>query len=207
MTNKEPKLTKKQIAILEAATDLFAEKGYAGTSTSEIATKAEVAEGTIFKHFKSKKGLLLAIVSPMTMKLLAPMIKKDMDKVLDQEFEYFQDLIRAMIENRKVFIKNNLPLLRILIQEIPFHPELKDQFIETIGKDIFARMRRIVRFYQEKGQLIDMNPDTIIRTVASSIFSYVVARYVFLPEANWEEEGVETERIIQILESGVMQKK
>lgn len=56
MTNKEPKLTKKQIAILEAATDLFAEKGYAGTSTSEIANKAEVAEGTIFKHFKSKKA-------------------------------------------------------------------------------------------------------------------------------------------------------
>lgn len=150
MTNKEPKLTKKQIAILEAATDLFAEKGYAGTSTSEIANKAEVAEGTIFKHFKSKKGLLLAIVSPMMVKLVAPMIKNDLNKVLDQEFEYIQDFIRAMIENRKEFIHNNLPMLKILVQEIPFHPELKEQFIEYVGKDIFDKLREIIKYYQDK---------------------------------------------------------
>ncbi|GGP09076.1 TetR/AcrR family transcriptional regulator [Oceanobacillus neutriphilus] len=207
MTNKEPKLTKKQIAILEAATDLFAEKGYAGTSTSEIANKAEVAEGTIFKHFKSKKGLLLAIVSPMMVKLVAPMIKNDLNKVLDQEYEYIQDFIRAMIENRKEYIQNNLPMLKILVQEIPFHPELKEQFIEYIGKDIFDRLKEIIKYYQDKGQLVDMKAEVIMRTVATSILSYIVARYVFLPEANWDEEEVETERIIQILESGVIQKK
>ncbi len=206
MTNKEPKLTKKQIAILEAATDLFAEKGYAGTSTSEIANKAEVAEGTIFKHFKSKKGLLLAIVSPMMVKLVAPMIKKDLNKVLDQEFEYIQDFIRAMIENRKEFIHNNLPMLKILVQEIPFHPELKEQFIKYVGKDIFDKLREIIKYYQDKGQLVDMKAEVIMRTVATSILSYIVMRYVFLPEANWDEEEVETERIIQILESGVIQK-
>ncbi|MFD1412371.1 TetR/AcrR family transcriptional regulator [Oceanobacillus jeddahense] len=207
MTNNEPKLTKKQIAILEAATDLFAEKGYAGTSTSEIANKAEVAEGTIFKHFKSKKGLLLAVVSPMMVKWLAPMIKKDLNKVLDQEFEYIQDFIRAMIENRKEFIQKNLPMLKILVQEIPFHPDLKEKFIEYVGNDIFDKLREIVKYYQDKGQLADMKTDTIIRTVATSILSYIVARYVFLPEANWDDEEVETERIIQILESGIIQNK
>lgn len=207
MTKNEPKLTKKQKAILEAATELFAEQGYAGTSTSEIANKAEVAEGTIFKHYKSKKGLLLAIVSPMMVKLLAPMIKKDLDKVLDQEFEYFQDFIRAMIENRKEFIQKNLPMLRILVQEIPFHPDLKEQFIEHVGKDIFDKLGRIVKYYQDKGQLVDMEPTTIMRTVATSILSYIIARYVFLPEANWDDEEVETERIIQILESGIIRKK
>ncbi|MBR3118059.1 MULTISPECIES: TetR/AcrR family transcriptional regulator [Oceanobacillus] len=203
MTNSETKLTKKQIAILEAATELFAEKGYAGTSTSEIANKAEVAEGTIFKHFKSKKGLLLSIVSPMMVKLIAPMVKNDMNKVLDQDFEHFQDFIRAMIENRKAFIKKNLPLLRILIQEIPFHPELKEQFIEHIGKDIFARLRNIVEHYQAKGQLIQTHSDTIIRIVASSIFSYIIARYVIVPDGDWNDEE-EVERIIQVLENGIV---
>ncbi|WP_193065151.1 TetR/AcrR family transcriptional regulator [Oceanobacillus oncorhynchi] len=206
MTNKEPRLTKKQKAILEAATNLFAEKGYAGTSTSEIATKADVAEGTIFKHFKSKKGLLLEVVSPMMVKWIAPMVKKDLNKVLDQEFEYIQDFIRAMIENRKEFIKNNLPMLKILVQEIHFHPELKEQFIEYVGKDIFEKLREIVKYYQAKGQLVDMKADIIIRTVASSILAYIVARYVFLPEINWDEEEIETERIIRLLESGVIRK-
>lgn len=132
--------------------------------------------------------------------------KKDLNKVLDQEFEYIQDFIRAMIENRKEFIQKNLPMLKILVQEIPFHPDLKEKFIEYVGNDIFDKLREIVTYYQDKGQLADMKTDTIIRTVATSILSYIVARYVFLPEINWDEEEIETERIIQILESGIIQK-
>lgn len=197
----EIKLTEKQKAILEAATELFADKGFAGTSTSEIAKKADVAEGTIFKHFKSKKGLLLSIVSPIMLKLIAPVIKKDMNKVLDQDFDNFQDFIQAMIENRKEFILKNLPLLRILIQEIPFHPELKEQFIEHVGTEIFTKLRQIVEHYQAKGQIIQTSPDTIIRMVASSIFSYILARYVIVPEANWDDE--EVDRIIHLLTNGI----
>ena len=48
------KKTKKQEAIVEAAIKLFAEKGYANTSTAEIAKVAEVSEGTIFKHYRTK---------------------------------------------------------------------------------------------------------------------------------------------------------
>ena len=54
MTNKE--------AILHAALELFAENGYAGTSTSRIAQRAGVSEALIFRHYASKAGLLEAIV-------------------------------------------------------------------------------------------------------------------------------------------------
>lgn len=67
------KMTQKQFKIIEAAIEVFAEKGYAGSSTSEIAQKAGVAEGTIFRHYKTKKDLLLSIVSPMMSKLIAPL--------------------------------------------------------------------------------------------------------------------------------------
>jgi AcrR family transcriptional regulator len=48
-------------AILQAALDLFLEKGYAETSVDEIARKASLAKGTIFFHFKTKLGLLLEV--------------------------------------------------------------------------------------------------------------------------------------------------
>ncbi len=53
-------MTKRE-AILDAATWLFARKGYQGTAVSEIAEKAKVAQGTIFHHFKSKENLLISI--------------------------------------------------------------------------------------------------------------------------------------------------
>ena len=58
------KKTKKQEAIVEAAIKLFAEKGYANTSTAEIAKLAEVSEGTIFKHYRTKDTLLLSVMLP-----------------------------------------------------------------------------------------------------------------------------------------------
>ena len=53
-------MTKRE-AILDAATELFARKGYNGTAASEIALQAHVAQGTVFHHFKSKENLLISI--------------------------------------------------------------------------------------------------------------------------------------------------
>ena len=73
MLQEDDSLTEKQKKILVAATEMFAEKGFAATSTNEIAKKAGVAEGTIFRHYKTKKDLLLSIVTPMMVKMLGPL--------------------------------------------------------------------------------------------------------------------------------------
>lgn len=43
-------------AILKAAAELFAARGFDATPTAEVAKAAGVAEGTIFHHFKTKDG-------------------------------------------------------------------------------------------------------------------------------------------------------
>ncbi|WP_299291744.1 TetR/AcrR family transcriptional regulator [uncultured Mucilaginibacter sp.] len=55
-------MTDKQERILSCGLQLFAKNGYNATSTSQIAKAAEVSEGLIFRHFKSKEGLLHAIL-------------------------------------------------------------------------------------------------------------------------------------------------
>jgi AcrR family transcriptional regulator len=48
-------LTNTQKKIIDAAIKVFSEKGFEGATTSEIAQEAGVAEGTIFRHFSTKK--------------------------------------------------------------------------------------------------------------------------------------------------------
>ncbi|QED50236.1 TetR/AcrR family transcriptional regulator [Cytobacillus dafuensis] len=200
--DEEEELTDKQKKIIIAAIESFSEKGYAATSTSEIAKKAGVAEGTIFRHYKTKKDLLLGIVAPAMAKLLAPFVIKDLYKVLDTKYEHFEDFLRAMIENRAAFLKKNLPLFKILIQEIPFHPELKEQFTEHIAKKVFDRFIKLTEYYQEKGQIIDLPPQQILRLTITTIMGYFIARYLFLPEADWNDEE-EIELTIQFLMRGL----
>ena len=56
----------KRTAILDAAARLFAEKGFNETSAADIAAAAGVAQGTIFYHYKTKDGILLAVYQAMS---------------------------------------------------------------------------------------------------------------------------------------------
>ena len=57
---------KSRTAILHAATELFARKGYAATKTEEIAKRAGVSKGLIYNHFTSKESILETLLESLT---------------------------------------------------------------------------------------------------------------------------------------------
>jgi AcrR family transcriptional regulator len=50
-------------ALLQAAVEIFATRGYDAATTREVAQKAGVAEGLIHRYYESKAGLLLAVLT------------------------------------------------------------------------------------------------------------------------------------------------
>jgi len=50
-------------AIVAAATEVFAEKGFHGTTTRELAKAARVSEALLYKHFPSKESLFSAMLA------------------------------------------------------------------------------------------------------------------------------------------------
>jgi AcrR family transcriptional regulator len=48
-------------ALVDVATDLFAERGYAGTSLDEIVAGARVTKGALYHHFSGKQALFEAV--------------------------------------------------------------------------------------------------------------------------------------------------
>ena len=53
-----PRSDQKRKAIIEAAIEVFAERGVANSPSSAISSAAGVAEGTLFRYFKTKDGLI-----------------------------------------------------------------------------------------------------------------------------------------------------
>ena len=51
--------------ILDTASDLFVEHGYAGTSIRDISERLGMTKGSLYYHFPSKEDLLLALVEPL----------------------------------------------------------------------------------------------------------------------------------------------
>ncbi|MEK4852953.1 TetR/AcrR family transcriptional regulator [Paenibacillus sp. FSL H7-0756] len=48
--------------ILDAAGELFGQKGFDGTSTGDILSKVGIARGTLYYHFKSKEDIMDALI-------------------------------------------------------------------------------------------------------------------------------------------------
>ena len=63
-------------AILEAATDLFAERGPAATSIRDIAARSKVNHGLVFRHFGTKDQLVGAVLDNLGMTLTALLARR-----------------------------------------------------------------------------------------------------------------------------------
>jgi AcrR family transcriptional regulator len=203
---EKDRISDKQIRIVQAAVEIFSEKGFAATSTSEIAQKAGVAEGTIFKHYRTKKELLIRIISPIMSKFVKPFVLRDFIQVLDGSYPTFEDFLRAMIRNRFEFARKHLPIIKVMLQEIPFHPELKELFVDNVAQHVVGKLEQTIRKYQENGSIrSDIPPITILRLMGSVILGYLGARFIAVPDWSWDDEQ-ETEHIVSFIMNGLSTK-
>lgn len=66
--------------ILDAADELFAQKGFDGTSTNDILEKVGIARGTLYHHFKSKEDIMDALIERYNVRLLGAAQEIAVDK-------------------------------------------------------------------------------------------------------------------------------
>lgn len=70
--------------ILNAATELFAAKGYHGTSVAEIGDRADIKRGALYYHINSKEELLFEVIRPhieASLGVEEPILEADLDVV------------------------------------------------------------------------------------------------------------------------------
>lgn len=197
-TDDGTQMTEKQARIVRSAIEVFAEKGYSGAATSEIAQRAEVAEGTIFRHYKTKKDLLYAIVSPFVARLVEPFAMREMYPLFDDPHPTFEGFVRSIMNNRVAFLEKNIKVIKIMVQEVPFHPELRERFLGIFSERMLPRITRALAHYQELGQLERLPAMTTLRLAGSALFSYFITRFMIAP-ANWDDEREREETIQYIL--------
>lgn len=197
----EKDMTEKQQRIIASAIEIIAEKGFYGSSTSEIAKNAGVAEGTIFRHFKTKKELLYALVGPMLIKFASPLILKDVIRIIENEAPA-EEVLQSLYENRLDLVAENLPRVKILMQEAMFHPEIGEAILNNIGNQARALADNFVTDRIEKGEFRHLPPKAITRAIFSTLVGYLVFSQAF-PE---EKEEDDVEVIVDILLNGIKER-
>lgn len=201
--SEEPKtLIKGQARILRAAIEVIAERGFKGASTSEIARRAEVAEGTIFRHFKTKQLLLNHILEPFLEHVVAPLALDEFQRLVEGEHASFIEFLRAVLRDRLDLVRRELPIFRILVQELPLHPELRPLLERQFALRMVPVMLAAIERFQARGEVVAAPPSSILRMMISLGGGYVVTRFMLLPGHAWDDDA-ELERMAQTLARGL----
>lgn len=97
--------------ILNAATQLFANRGFHQTSMSEVARAARVSKALIFWHFKTKEELFFAVLN----RLLEPYFIDFADEAgaLDEK----QQILR-LLELYLMFVRDNAASIRFFVAQL-----------------------------------------------------------------------------------------
>ncbi|MEV6113641.1 ScbR family autoregulator-binding transcription factor [Streptomyces sp. NPDC052109] len=61
-TLKQERAVRTRKQVLDTAAELFAERGYAGTSVVDIAERVGMTKGAVYFHFKNKEAMAVAVV-------------------------------------------------------------------------------------------------------------------------------------------------
>jgi AcrR family transcriptional regulator len=121
--------------ILGAAFKTFTAKGYAGTSTLEIATRAKVSKRDLYANFDTKEAVLAACIKSRTARmqlrpeLPTPRSRRELRSILN---------VYAATLLRQVSHPTVVAMFRLAIAEAKRSPEIA-QALETAGRDATRR--------------------------------------------------------------------
>ena len=186
--------------ILQAAIKLFARKGYDGTTTKDLAKSAQVAEGTIFRHFTNKKAILIEVATNGWIEILTDLLTE-----LSQMGNY--KAIAQVMRRRMLQMHSNADLLKVCFIEAQYHPELR----ERIQSEVITKMTDVAEAFFEtamdQGIYRRTNPKIVAR-VFLGIFavSGFSQETIIDPQASPQKMREMAEGIADIFLNGVLAK-
>lgn len=139
LPRKERDRLRQRKEILDAALELFSQKGYDNVTMQEVAQRAEYAVGTLYNLFENKRELYKAILLEHCHRFHERVIYA-LDKAGD-EISALRNYLKAKIE----IFKENIPLIRLYMKETQgakFNPkagmegelrELYDSFLAKLA--------------------------------------------------------------------------
>ncbi|WP_125568840.1 TetR/AcrR family transcriptional regulator [Companilactobacillus insicii] len=160
--------------VLRAAIKLFAEQGYDGTSTAQIAQESGMSQATIFKYFKTKDILLKAIIKPVITNLLPSYGSKFIANVSNHSTNLKQ-MVHFIIRDRFDFLISNKSVVLIIISELLVNDDVKEMGMNFVNDKKEQFISVIWKAMQETGELRDdIDLLYVLRTIASQLIFYFI---------------------------------
>lgn len=163
----------KEVRIINAAINTFSEKGFEATRTREIAEKAGIAEGTIFRYFPTKDAILNRMV-PLLIEVMQPRLEKPVRDIVDSAADRpMGEVLEAVLTDRLRIIRDNRRFLKSVLPALIHRPAL----LTTLGDSVIPMIRsyisRVADNARRRGEIDEgVRTDIIMDQLLGFIIAY-----------------------------------
>ena len=149
-SNRAERAAERRTAIIEAAMDEFIARGFAATRLDDVASRAGVAKGTIYLHFKDKEALFEELIRtaivPLVNRLAAgpPSLEGSVRDMIE-------DFVRTFLH--EVTTTRRGDIVRLIVAEGPRFPEIADFYYREVVSKGLAGMRAAIALGIARGEI------------------------------------------------------
>ena len=160
--------------IMDAALEMFLEKGYSATRLEDIAQKANVTKGTLFIYFENKEDLFKSLVREGISQLAAYSEQSRMDIEVSA-----QETILFMVNNWWKFLANTIfgKLPKLIVSDAANFPDITQVYVDEV---ILPGRRMIAEVIQrgiDAGEFQPIDPENAARVITAPLFMMMIWRY------------------------------
>jgi AcrR family transcriptional regulator len=161
--------------ILEAAFNVFADKGLRAATMQEIAEAASITKGTIYLYFESKEALFVETVRAQfeEIEALFPAIALEPDTDPEQLMRVLGRAFLDVVMTPKV--ARTIPLV---IAEYNRLPVLKELYLTELIDRLDGPVAAYIAVARQAGVLRDIDPQIAARLVLGSFLIFVLTQEV-----------------------------
>lgn len=150
--------------IMRAAREVFTERGYSEALISEIAERAGVVEGSIYRFFTNKQDLLVRVVEDW----YESMLQRDAEQFAATRGIWNQ--IRYIVHHHLSSIRNEPALSRLVFQELRPDPNYRQTRLFQLNQAYTHRIIDVVRAAMASGEFrADASPSLVRAMLYGSI--------------------------------------
>jgi len=160
--------------LLEAALDLFVEKGFAATRSEEVAIRAGVSKGTLFLYFPSKEELFKAVV----MENVARPVAEGITEAENFAGNSGELLTWMMLEWwRRYGATKASGISKLMMSEAGNFPELAEFFRNNVIQPAHSLVRYVLQRGIDRGEFRAIDVDNAIYSVMAPLIFLVMEKH------------------------------
>jgi AcrR family transcriptional regulator len=177
----------RQAGIIAAAASLFAERGFTGTTTKEIARAARCSEALVFKHFPTKRALYAAILAEK-----APF--SELLAAVDEAAQKRDDArVFTLIASYRIRRGADPTLLRLLLFSALEGHELSKMFFRNQHRVFYDYLANYIERRIHEGAFRPVDPLLAARSFMGMLAHHRLLHEIFrVPAHRTPEDSVES---------------